>query len=72
MRHPKGTTKVGYVNPNGQVVIRNTDKPGTDRGQKIYQLGCSLCGHIYGANGADIWDRKCPKCGRGKPGFQIL
>ena len=74
MRSPKGTTKVGFVNRNGQVVIRNTGKPGTDHGQKIYQLGCSLCGNVYGANGADIWARKCPKpsCQDGKPGFQVI
>jgi len=72
MRIAKSTTKVGFVNSNGQVVIRNTGKPGTDHGQKVYQLGCSLCGHIYGANGSDVWDRKCPECQRGRPGFQII
>jgi hypothetical protein len=72
MRIARGTTKVGFVNSNGQVVIRNTGKAGTDRGQKIYQLGCSDCGDVYGANGADIWDRKCPKCQTGKPGFQVI
>jgi hypothetical protein len=73
MNASKGTAKAGYVNLNGQVVIRNTGRPGTDRGQKIYQLGCSKCGHVYGANGSDIWDRKCPesKCQGGRPGFQI-
>jgi hypothetical protein len=73
MRVRKGTTIVGYVNPNGQVVIRNTGRPGTDHGQKIYQLGCSKCGHVYGANGTDVWERKCPQsqCQGGKPGFQI-
>jgi hypothetical protein len=72
MHTPKGTTRVGYVSdPHGQVVIRNTGEPGTDHGQTIYQLGCSHCGHVYGANGADIWDRKCPKCQGGKPGFAI-
>ena len=46
MTEPKGTTKVGYVNTNGQVVIRNTGKPGVDHNQKVYQLGCSRCGHV--------------------------
>jgi hypothetical protein len=65
---PGYTTKVGFVNSNLQVVIRNTGLPGTDHGQQIYQLGCSICGCVYGANGADIHDRKCPKCGRGAEG----
>lgn len=69
----KGTTNVGYVNPNGQVVIRNTGLPGTDHNQKIYQLGCSKCGEVYGANGSDIFDRICPnpKCGKGRPGLRF-
>ena len=70
MRESKGTTDVGYVNPNGQVVIRNTGKLGTDHNAKIYQLGCSLCGLTYGSNGTDIFDRKCPNCAGGKPGLQ--
>jgi hypothetical protein len=36
MRESKNTTRIGYVNPNGQVVIRNTGKPGTDHNAKIY------------------------------------
>ncbi|HEY2392991.1 MAG TPA: hypothetical protein VGK22_17570 [Candidatus Angelobacter sp.] len=64
------TTKTGYVNRNGQVVIRNTGLPGTDHGQKIYQLACSICGHVYGANGTDIFERKCPDCQGGKPGLE--
>jgi PHP family Zn ribbon phosphoesterase len=72
MSTPKGTTAVGYVNDtHGQVVIRNTGVPGTDHGQTIYQLGCSHCRHVYGADGADIWERKCPKCQGGKAGREI-
>lgn len=55
----KEITKPGYVNRNGQVVIRNTGLPGTDHVQTIYQLACSHCGHNYGANGSDIFERKC-------------
>lgn len=63
------TTCIGYVNRNGQVVIRNTSLPGTDHLQKVYQLGCSLCGNIYGANGTDIFQRKCPNCQSGAKGL---
>jgi N-glycosylase/DNA lyase len=67
----KPTTSVGYVNRNGQVVIRSTGRPGTDHGQIIYQLGCSHCGHVYGANGSDIHLRKCPNCHDGAIGLPI-
>jgi Zn finger protein HypA/HybF involved in hydrogenase expression len=63
------TTQPGYVNRNGQVVIRNTGIPGTDHLQTVYQLGCSNCGHVYGANGTDIHLRRCPKCQSGAPGL---
>ena len=35
MKDAKHTTEAGFVNRNGQVVIRNTGKPGTDRGQSV-------------------------------------
>jgi hypothetical protein len=68
---PRGTTTVGYVNPNGQVTIRSTGLPGTDHLQYVYQLACSHCGENYGANGTDIHDRKCPKCQGGAPGLPL-
>jgi hypothetical protein len=64
------TTCIGYVNRNGQVVIRNTYLPGTDHLQTIYQLGCSACGDSYGANGSDIFQRKCPTCQAGAAGLE--
>ncbi len=66
---PKGTTKRGFVNKNLQVVVRNTHRTGTDKYQKVYQLACGKCGYNYGANGTDIFERKCPKCGKGEPGL---
>lgn len=63
------TTCTGYVNRNGQVVIRNTRLPGTDNNQYIYQLACSVCGAVYGANGSDIHLRLCPSCQGGAQGL---
>lgn len=63
------TAKPGFVNDNFQVVIRNTGLAGNDHLQKVYQLGCSICGHVYGANGSDIHERKCSKHDSGKPGL---
>lgn len=67
----KVSTQSGFVNPLGQITVRNTTAPGTDHLQYVYQLACSQCGHTYGANGSDIHDRKCPKCQAGSPGFSI-
>jgi hypothetical protein len=67
----RGTTQTGLVNPNGQVTIRNTGLPGTDHNQYVYQIACSHCGEIYGANGSDIFERKCPRCQQGKPGLSL-
>lgn len=65
------TTTPGYRNRNGQIVIRATGRPGTDHNQQVYQLACEACGLNYGANGSDIFQRKCPSCGGGKPGLVL-
>ena len=69
MRESKETTKTGYVNKNKQRVICQTNQRGTDYGQYVYALSCGECGHEYGANGSDIWQKLCPKCQGGEPGF---
>ncbi|MFD2174304.1 hypothetical protein [Rhodobacter lacus] len=63
------TTKAGYVNKNGQEVLQATDLPGSDHNQVVYVLRCGNCGHRYGANSSDIWQRKCPVCGGGAVGL---
>jgi hypothetical protein len=63
------TTRIGFVNPNDQEVIRPTRKPGTDHGQYVYVLRCRGCGNEYGANGSDIWLRRCPAHDGGAPGL---
>ena len=67
------TTDKDFVNRNGQKVIRKTDLPGTDHNQKVYVLKCQGkdCGLTYGANGSDIFERKCPNCQGGKKGIEI-
>lgn len=69
-RASQGTTEPGYENRNGQVVIRPTGLPGTDHCQSIYALRCGWCGHEYGANGSDIFLRRCPACQGGSPGLR--
>ena len=66
----QGTTIPGFVNSKGQVMIHVTALPGTDHNAYVCQLGCSLCGYIYGANSTDVHLRNCPQCGGGAPGLE--
>ena len=63
------TTEPGYVNRNGQRVVRETGLPGTDHLQFVYVLRCRACGAEYGANGSDIYQRRCPSCQDGASGL---
>jgi len=63
----KGTTDIGYVSKNRQTVLRKTNRPSSHHNQTIFDLKCGACGETYGANGSDIWLRKCTSCQAGKP-----
>jgi hypothetical protein len=63
------STDPGYENRNRQVVMRATQLAGTDHGQHVYVLQCLNCRHEYGANGSDIFQRRCPYCQGGRPGL---
>lgn len=63
------TTAPGSVNRNRQLVVRRTELPGNDHQQRVYELRCLECDHHYGANGSDIFQRRCPNCGGGAPGL---
>jgi hypothetical protein len=65
------TTRPGYVNRNDQTVVRSTPLPGNDHMQYIYVLRCGKCRNEYGANGSDIFQRKCPLCQGGAPGLDF-
>ena len=66
------TTEIGYVNRNNQKVHGTRGVKGTDHCQSIYKLECLMnnCNQLYGSNGSDIFQRKCPKCQSGKPGIE--
>ena len=64
------TTRIGYENPNRQRVHGTRGIAGNDHGQVSYKLECLDCGHCYGANGTDIFQRKCPDCQGGRPGIE--
>ncbi len=63
------TTAPGYRNKNGQTVLRSTGLAGTDHGQHVYVLQCGACRYKYGANGSDIFQRRCPACQGGRQGL---
>ena len=65
------STRTGYVNRNDQLCTGHRGAAGTDHVQLSYRLLCLnvACGHIYGANGTDIFQRKCPKCQGGAEGI---
>lgn len=67
------TTTIGYVNRNNQRCCGHRKVAGTDHGQHAYRMEClvSGCGHIYGANGTDVFQRKCPRHQGGKPGIKF-
>src|SRR6185436_4654120 len=59
------------LNQNNQQILRLTKESGTDHNARIWVLECRQCSHVYGCNSTDAWERKCPKCQKGKPGRMI-
>ena len=70
----KGSTDPGYVNRNCQINLGRTDpaRQGSDHGQYVYVMHRPKCGTNYGANGTDIFQRKCPNCQQGAPGLPLM
>lgn len=56
------STDVGYINKNNQKNLGYAGISETHYNQRFFQMECLECGHIYFANGCDVWLRKCPKC----------
>jgi Zn finger protein HypA/HybF involved in hydrogenase expression len=61
----------GDLNRNSQRLLRKTAFAGTDHNQRIWAVQCEIrnCGHVYGVNGTDFHERRCPKCDGGQPGL---
>jgi hypothetical protein len=63
------TTLPGFVNRNGQVVVRKNGRASANfPGQQLYDLKCKGCSQEYAANGCDVHARRCPFCQGGAPG----
>ena len=72
MPREAATTRPGFRNSNGQVVVRDTGFPSeTFAGQRVYHLRCQGCAHEYGANGTDVFKRLCPGCQGGARGEKL-
>ena len=65
------TTTPGYINRNHQEVVARTGLQGNDHNQVVYLLRCHACGARYGANGSDIFQRRCPECDGGRPVLSV-
>lgn len=67
------STVDGFQNKNNQVNLGRTDppRPGTDHVQNVYVMRCLVCRRNYGANGSDIWQRKCPYHQNGRDGLTL-
>ena len=65
------TVKIGYTNRNEQRCCGTLGVPGSDENAYAYKLECTLCGFVYGANGGDVFERKCPNCQGGMPGIRF-
>lgn len=64
------SVEIGYLNANGQQCCGHCGVPGTDHGQYAYKTECTYCGYVYGTNGTDMHERKCPECQKGAPGIR--
>ncbi len=65
------SVQIGQVNRNDQRCCGHRGVPGTDHAQFAYKVECLRCGYVYGANGSDMHERRCPMCQDGAPGIQF-
>lgn len=64
------SVQIGFVNPHGEICTGHRGAAGTDHLQYAYRAECGHCGHLYGANGSDMHERRCPNCQGGAPGIE--
>ena len=65
------TTQIGFINRNNQRCCGHRGNPGNHPNQLAYKMECLApsCEFIYGANGCDVWQHKCPRHQGGEPGI---
>jgi hypothetical protein len=52
---------VGDKNRNGLLLLAKTASPGNDHNQYLWVVRCQR-EHVFGVNGSDFHQRKCPEC----------
>lgn len=62
-------TMVGCTNENNQKCHGTLGVRGMDHLQFAYRLESLKCGFVYGGNGNDMAERKCPERQGSKPGI---
>ena len=62
------SVEIGYFNPNGQQCCGHCGVSGTDHGQYTYKTESTICGYVYGTNGSDMHERRCPNARKGLRG----
>ena len=65
------SVKIGKINRMGQLCCGTREIEGNDYNQYAYKVCCTHCEHVYGANGSDMHERKCPRCQGGEPGIDF-
>jgi len=63
--------EIGEINRNGQKLISKTTHRGTDHQQYVWIIYCSDCNLLYGINGSDFFERKCPNHQGGAEGLRL-
>ena len=64
------SVEIGYLNPHSQQCCGHCGVPGTDHGQYAYKTECTICGYVYGTNGSDMYEKRCPECQKGAAGIK--
>ena len=65
------TVMIGNVNRNDQEARGHRGKAGTDQNQLAHQMKGRCCGLVYGTNGSDVFQRKCPERQGGAAGIAL-
>ena len=56
------TTKIGFRNPQRQLVVRKTDDLGSGPFERLYELECEDCHCRYRRTGSVVHATRCPHC----------
>ena len=69
--------KPGSLNRHQQLLIAQTAWQGSDERHSIWIVQCMAprdevpCGHMYGIDATEFFQRKCPACQGGPPGLVV-